>query len=268
MSKAYYGLVSGLDQLKVAKPNGHKLVEFKNLLQQQLTPSDWEHTKLLFYKYDNINLISVIKKREEFNSLANTSKLEIKTFFNKKTSDSPYLNYLLELGIFKSDDINSLELEFDLTQAYYNYLLEQGNEFIQSWAKFEISLRNLSASYALKKLDIESKNQFVEGGYFSKHELKRINPSDVDRQYPLLKKKYDALEIKDPIQRKAAVDALKFQFVDEASFFKPFELEGILAHLIKLMQLNIWQNISKENGEMALSQFLQTSNKKLETLIQ
>jgi hypothetical protein len=99
-------------------------------------------------------------------------------------------------------------------------------------------------------------------------ELKRINSADLDVQYPLLKQKFDALEINDPVARKLRVDEIKWQFLDEHTFFKTFGIERILAYVLKLMDLEVWKSINPDEGAKKLSAYVNEINEELETLIQ
>ncbi|MBD78656.1 MAG: hypothetical protein CL840_07040 [Crocinitomicaceae bacterium] len=268
MTKNYYGLVSGLQNLVVGKKDDLSPADFRDFLSAQLLPEDYYQLLLLYYKYDNQNFTEAYFKTNEFNSNGNLSEEELGGIFKNKYSEDIYFSVLLDKIDLEQNNLTRFELEHILTQHYYDFVAENGIDFLVRWSEFELTLQNLTVVYALRNLKIDDDNQFIKGGYFSGLELKRINVADLDRQYPHLKRKYEALEITDPIQRKLKVDQIKWDFLDENSFFQYFTIEKILAYTIKLNHLEVWKEIDNNEGSILLDNYVQQVNNELETLIQ
>ena len=267
MTTNYYGLVSGLQCLFVGKYSDLSLLDFREWLSSQITPEDYYQVLLLFYSYDNRNLVSIIKNDELDNDYGNLSENELRKIIKTQKSDDVFIASLLEQINLNDDKVSSTQLEQEITQHYFNFISEHGISFLRNWSKFEITMRNLTTVYAQRNLGIENGEQFIEGGHFSGLELKRINVSDLDRQYPHLKRKYDALEISNPIDRKLKVDEIKWSYLDDNTFFNYFTIERILAYVLKLKDLEIWKSINENEGAKLLNNYIEQVNSELETLI-
>lgn len=266
-NKNYYGLVSGLHDLVVGKKSDFKPSDFRDALSAQLDPKDYYQLLLPYYRYDNQNVLFVKFGLGEFSAQGNLKENELVSLLKNNFSEDQYFADFLNKIDIEDENLSAFDLEHKLTQHYYDFISQFGIEFLQHWAKFDLTLKNLTVVYALKNLGLENDEQYVNGGYFTGLELKRINIADLDSQYPYLKKKFEALEIDDPIQRKLKVDQIKWDFLDENSFFHYFTIEKILAYTFKLMDLEIWKGIDKNAEDELFNKYIEQINSELETLI-
>lgn len=266
-NKNYYGLVSGLHGLVIGKKGDLRPSDFRNALSAELEPEDHYQFLLPFYLYDNRNFLAIKFGKGEFNPQGNLKEEELTLLLKNNFSEDKYFEDFLNKVDIEEEGISAFKVEYKLTQHYYDYLSEFGNEFIQNWVDFELTLKNLTAVYAIRNLNLEDEGQFIEGGYFSGLELKRINIADLDAQYPHLKRKYEALEIIDPIQRKLKVDQIKWDFLDENTFFNYFTIEKVIAYTLKLIDIEVWHGINENGADELFNNYVEQINNELETLI-
>lgn len=267
IKREYYGLISGLGKLLPGKSLSESILSYLDLLSVQLDPKDYYQAVMLMYTYDNQNFLSTYFERGTFNSNGNLKEDELSLIIKNRNSEDVYFNDFLENYSLSDESLSQIQIEKYLTQHYYDFIQNNGNAFLANWAQFNLTLRNLTTVYSLRALGIDDDDQFINGGYFSGIELKRINIADLDRQYPYLKRKFEALEIKNPIDRKLKVDEIKWEYLDDQSFFEYFTVERALTHLLKLMDLEVWKTIDNELGNELIEQYVERVNVELETLI-
>lgn len=267
MNKEYYGLVSGLRQLLIAKPTEAALISFKKEAAQLLTPQDHYQLILLFYPFDHQNMISLLQDGEyDHHPLSNIPEKELRSSLKSGFSDDVYLHQFLESHNWEELSKDRVLLENELVSFHNSFLLENGIGFLVEWSSFEITSKNLSGLHGQRRLGLEDE-KMMKGGYFSEAELKRINPSDLDKEFPALKKTLEALDIYDPIERLKRIDEIRWELLEELTFFNYFGLEKILAHSIKLIDLYQWELHDTVRGEDILKDYLNSIDKELETKI-
>lgn len=264
MSKEYYGLVSGLQPLVVGKTQDFDLLMGKNNLSVLLEPTDLFQFLLLFYPFDNQNLIHFHTPDNHYLPYANIPSLELQDSLKNGYSDDLYLeSYLNQYG-YEPGETSAFDLEKNLTQHYYTFIQLYGIDFLKEWVKFEITLKNLSAIYTQRILKL-SKVSLLEGGFFESSEMTRINPSDLDKEFPFLKKSFESLEISNPIERKKRVDEIKWDYLDQLTFFNFFGIEKVLAYGIKMKDLQEWKQLDPLVGKELFERFLSEIDNELES---
>ncbi len=263
MSKEYYGLVSGLQNLIAGKSPELSLLAFKDELSNQLDLADYYQVLLLFYPYDHQNILQALFCPEAKSTpLGNLAEKERNDLLQKRLTDDLYFQSFLDEYSGLLDEPVEAEVEQALIKHYYSFCLEQGNDFLQQWLRFESTLRNLTALHLAQKLSIDVHEQLLTTGLFTIEETLRINPADLDKKYPWVKGYLEGLNQERPIERKKQLDQLRWNYLDEHTFFSYFGIERILAYVIKLRDLETaWE---PELGKQAFEEFIQGIQKELE----
>ena len=157
---------------------------------------------------------------------------EGKTFSYKDVRDSLY-------ELCSEEDqklIDLLELGFDeanLDAGFYSDIVLSNNRFIREYFGFDKEFRNLKVSFLAAQLSIDAEKYLVgEKNEFFEEKEKIIT----------------ILNGKNIIEREKSIDKLIWDKVNEITAFDYFNVEKILAFLVKARITDRWCAMDKEKG--------------------
>ena len=254
--KNYYCLVAGLPDIIIDGNNpGETCLEFKNELAAQLHTSDYKLAKLLYLSYDNKNLLNqLLKQDKSFINLANYTEEYLEEQIKEQTDIEDYIKEII-LNFKDETSINSnLNSENELQSLYYKYILQVKNKFLKQWFKFDRDIKNILTAVNCQKYDYGTEQQLI----WVKHENKVYetlvkNSSKVDLladEVPFANKILQIAESEmDISEKEKALDNIKWEFLDEHTFFNYFTIEKILSYIIKLEIVERWIKLDNDTGK-------------------
>ena len=162
----YYCLVAGFPDISLDDGKlSCSVSDFRTDVYPQLASSDQKLVDLFYLKFDNQNLISLLKDKEAPVKTEGTLTGEellalIETVRNGDIPDKKYPAYLSE---FVSQYINLVsedlyKAEDLLASLYYQYAMSCKNQFISEWFEFNLNVNNILSAYTARKykLDVAS----------------------------------------------------------------------------------------------------------------
>lgn len=255
----YYCLISGLPDIQVDDSKGIvSLHEFIDELREQLTSSDKKLLRLLLAHYDNSNLLAYLNNRDaNLNTLGNLDVLDwediiqlMREFDHPK--DSRLLPYIHTFYTTLDDDKFELEgtsREDYLAGLYYDYAMNVENEFLHKWFSFNLNVNNLLSAVNCRNHGYDPRT-LILGNNEVANLLKQSNARDFG-----LTGIFDELDLvlriaeeSNLLERERKIDALKWAWLEENTFFHYFGVEKVLAYVIKLEILERWKFLTVENG--------------------
>lgn len=255
----YYCLVAGLPDLHADDSKGYlSLGELRTELIGQLTPADNKLLSLLYAKYDNQNFLTYLKQRDAvLNPLGNLNTddwqellaLLQETEIPKDDRLSPYIIDYYHYTQEKENLANGVTLEDYLSGLYFEYAMKVDNQFLREWFEFNLNLNNLLTAIACRTHGIEPQKLIV-----GKNEISKILSTSHARDYGVgnLFEYTDELikitEGLDLMEREKKIDALKWHWLEENTFFNYFSIEKVLAFVLKTAMLERWKMLSFEEG--------------------
>ncbi len=268
MRKEYHCLIAGLpDLLFDASKLNSSLQEFKLELRRDLSETDFELIESYFWRYDNINLISLLNKSgKEIFKTGNLGKDDFETIFSLVKDDSlktferfipQYIGNFIQQFTDESADQSGKSWENHLTKLYYEYLFQIENQFIKDWYQFELDLNNmLTASYC-KKFQIPVEPELI-GNSEINEKLIKSNARDfgIGNEFPKIESILRAIEESNMLEREKKIDLIKWDLLDERTFFHYFTIEKIFAYTLKLDIIERWIHLDKKTGEELFNKLL------------
>lgn len=261
MRRQHYFLVSGLPDIFFDdKKISVSLNEFRNYLQEYLTEQEMKLIRLYYWRFDNTNILNRLENNEEkHNTLGNLDTNELDELFSAVKDDSfeslsfEIPDYIIEfIEAFKTETPiyanKSWELQF--SELYFEYLTGIENKFISGWYKFEQNLGNILTAINCRKADIAIENQLIGSGDLNDKLLKSsardfgVDNDDLINADAVFK----ALEIEDLMEQEKKLDTIRWELLDESSFFHYFSLEKLFVFLIKLSIVERWMSLDKIKG--------------------
>jgi hypothetical protein len=252
IKRNYYYLISGfpdilIDQKKLPYP----LIELKKELKYHLHPNDYKLVEYLFLPYDNMNFLNVLlKKEEEFNELGNYSE-DFLTQEIKEPENLPgYMKTFLEAYREENPVHPKLSAENQLTWLYFDFMLEQKNDFLREIFSTLRNVKNIFAIYNAREFGIDIENHMI-GDYELTEAAKKSTAKDFGLANELshIDEIIGIHENNDILEQELSIDLLKWKYMSELNTFNYFTIEKILAYVIKFMIVERWLNLNTETSK-------------------
>lgn len=140
--------------------------------------------------------------------------------------------------------VELLEEGFDaeaLNAEYYAKTAKSKNRFIRDYFDFDARLRNLKTKYLAKRLDKQADDYLIEMPEAEFNEEAAIR---------------NILENNDFVTRELQMDRLKWNKASELTTFDYFNINAILAFLVKAKLVQRWSELDTEKGETMFRQLI------------
>lgn len=233
----YYYLVAGLPKLALEDNKlSYTVADFKEDIYPALTVADKKLVSLFFLQYDNANVLKLLKDKEAaidgrgvFSAEElNEYILRLKEGDRIENSMFPaYLSTFISEYFTNPVEENFL-LENRLAALYYAYAMECKNKFVSSWFAFNLTVNNILVALAARKYKMELSSVIV-GDTEVCEALRTSNARDfgltgeVDCMEQLMK----ISEISELVEREKKIDQLRWNWMEEATFFDYFTIERL-----------------------------------------
>ncbi|MFV0553502.1 MAG: DUF2764 family protein [Mangrovibacterium sp.] len=274
MAKNYYSLVAGLpDVLLGDRKTAFSVRELLSLLEEELSSSDYQLAKALYYPFDHQNFLNKkYASSADFDERGVYSEEEIEPLLSKRLDDlheeSELPKYMIDVAIELEhhDGISRGEAELKLTQAYYDYLLAFQNDFLSAAVAFERNMKNVFVALNGRKHEVDVNAEFVNDSGEVAEALRKSRARDfglageVERLDEMLK----LFEENNLQERAFKIDLLRWDYVEEASFFHYFTIEKVLVFIYKLFLVERWMTLSEDEGKQLFERLLQDLDSKYE----
>ncbi len=263
----YYCLIAGLPEIHAEDTKiDTSLIELKNDLLEQLSVSDAELLKLVFAKYDNDNFIAYLYNKDaELNPLGNLKSTDWEQILGllqevENPKDSRLLSYIQTFySAFGTDKTNTegiSNVDF-MAGLYYEYAMKNDNHFLSAWFEFNLNINNILTATACRKHGFDQRNMVIGSNEIA-IAIKNSNARDFG-----LAGIFDQLDLvlriaeeNDLLEREKKIDALKWAWLEENTFFNYFSIEKVLAYLLKIEMLERWKPLSVEKGTQIFRELL------------
>ena len=260
--KSYYCLVAGLPDLFFNESKtGIDRLAFRDELKKEMNETDFQLTKLLYLPFDNQNLLTLLFQPENsFTSGGNFDKSFLET---QITHPNELPQYMAEFILWvKKNEIKTRfpEAENNLLSLFYEYVLNKKNLFIKQWFAFEFSLKNVLTALNCQRFNYPIENQLIKTGKSNIYDLlgsNRLKTELFEEELPFAESIFRLAESdKNMLEKEKSIDSIKWDWLDEYTFFHYFTIEKILGFLIKLQIIERWIKLDTETGKQLLQKLL------------
>lgn len=263
LKKEYYCLIAGFPDLffEENKP-AFSCTEFKNELQKTLSKTDFGLASLLFLPYDNKNLAALLfKTNGQTNNMGNYPTSYIESQVKNPTGLPSYMaNYILWVTEKEIEEFN-LQAENVLTTLFYEHLFQTKNPFLRKWFQFELNIKNLLTHLNCTKHGYQTEGQLINAGDKETIEIfqnKKLKPENIEEYFPHASQVFKIYESgASIIEKEQAIDKLKWEYLDEATFFYYFTIERVINLVIKLMIIERWLKTDRDTGTALLNKLIE-----------
>ena len=262
----YYCLVTGLPELSLEDGKlSYTVANFKTEIYPELSKADKKLVDLFYLKFDNRNLLTLLKDKEASvdTSLGNYSADELLSVIASiKEETAPdkkfpaYFYEFAELYLYTPDE-ERWGLEDKLHGFYYNHAMKSGNPFVSAWFELNLDVNNILAAMTARKYKMDVAKVPV-GENLVAEALRSSNARDFgladDLEYfEQLVRINDTVDL---VEREKKIDLLKWNWMEDNTFFNYFTIEKIFVFLMKLEMIERWVSLDKEKGNELFRQLI------------
>lgn len=259
----YYCLVAGLPE--IAFDDGKSVLTsetFRKEIYPQLTGADRKVVDLFYLESDNRNFFALLKNREAaipegeegnftaedflqlFDSVKNEEKYKgrLPLYFLK------FYHYYLE-QVKSGNELVMPYMEDRLSSLYYDYCMKCGNAFARSWFEFNLNVCNIFIASVARRYKMEVAPHVV-GDTKVCDKIRKSMARDFDLSTELDYVE-DVIRISETAQltdREKKFDILRWNWIEDNTFFEYFSLEKVLSYLLKIKIAERWNRMDKEAG--------------------
>lgn len=281
MSK-YYCLIAGLPNIALDDSKlAYSISEFRAELDGILTCDDKKLIDLFFLKFDNKNLITHAKQPDydpdlrgritydEFNDLYKALKDGEVLPKNKRIPLYFISFFKLHLEEEGKESKQVISPEDRLAALYYAYAMKCSNQFVANWFELNLNINNMLTAITCRKHGLD-KSAYIVGNNEVAEAIRTSNARDfglgdmVD-YLPTLQR---IAEETDLMAREKKVDLLKWEWLEEQTFFKTFDIESVFAYMLKLEMIERWVTLDKVTGEKTFREIVQAMKKGSESTLE
>jgi hypothetical protein len=265
MAREYYYLIAGLPDLFIDQDQkSFDLVKLKDEIKENIHPNDYKLVEQLFLEYDNENFQNFIFERtQEFNPLGKFPQdlykefeehLEVfpkyiqkfyKSFKGKDENDDEELE---ENDLYHTDEIEKIP-EVKFQEIFYEHVKLFENRFLKEWYSFLLLFNNTLSAINCRNDDSDITPQMVGKGEFVEA-LTRSQAADfgLKQEIDFLEPLLQITEQTDIIERERRLDMLKWDMADEITTFDYFNINKVLAFLVKAGIVYRWSKLDSKIG--------------------
>ncbi len=254
---AYYYLVAGLPDISLEDGKlSYTVDSFKSEIYPDLSDKDKNIIDLFYLKFDNDNLLHLLKDKEYVvKRNGNFSSDELLSLIDTiKDGDIPDRKYPSYFSKFISEYLalapeDAYRASDMLTSDYYSYAMRTKNSFVSAWFEFNLNLNNIQSAISARKYKIDVASTIV-GDTDVCEMLRTSNARDfgLGDTLPYLENIQRISEIDDLLEREKKVDQLKWNWMEDESFFNYFTVECLFVFLLQLEMIERWISLDKDKG--------------------
>ncbi|MBQ8720986.1 MAG: DUF2764 family protein [Paludibacteraceae bacterium] len=267
----YYCYIAGMPDIQI--DNAKSIPAQEEILcelKQLLSKGDMALLNILRLKYDNANLLKYLDNRDaELNPLGTLTAQDwnelIEIIDNSDelnpARDGRLLKYILDFYTTIRNEQNEEKIGFRedfLAALYYKYGMECKNKFVADWFEFNLNINNILTALTCRKYGWDIKSAIVGDNVVAETIRNSMTARDFNLKAEI--DYFDALvsisETANLLDREHRIDALKWNWLEENTFFSSFSIEKVLSFWLRCELMHRWDNLSMEEGAEIFRQMI------------
>lgn len=272
----YYYLVATLNEYSLeGDSKSLDFVSIRSEINENLSSKDRNLLDMVLTYYDIHNLLLFLDSRSnQFSPMGNYSKEEIKelsdifgNIANKselQDEDVEKPEYNIKLSPVFRDTLRAFDDEkfakkrnIDTTKdiasilftLYYQSLEKSGNKLVKQWGELDRNIKNISAAYSARERKADVSKIIIGDGEVCQSILLNPNENDflitgLDYTEEIMK----LLNSDDILKKERGLDLLRWRRLEEMTTFDYFNIDYILAYVLKITMISRWLLLDEKIG--------------------
>jgi hypothetical protein len=261
MSKYYY-LIAGLPDLALDNTKQvYTVSAFRNEIESFVSHHDRNLLLPFFWKFDNQNLLAFLKlKNQPFDERATIAADCIAELYAELREEEkrpanqevpPYFSVFVSefLASQEKGDTPLISWEDRLAALYYHCAMKSPNRFVSEWFELSLNIGNILTAINCRNHKLD-KAVYIVGDNEVAHSLRTSNARDfgLGETLDYLPELFRIVEEPNLMMRERKIDLLKWNWLDEQTFFKTFDFETLFAYFLRIEMIERWTLLNKAGG--------------------
>lgn len=255
----YYCMIAGLPDIDLqdAKP-GMTVEQMREQCGEQLTSQDKKLHFYFFLHFDCINLVKLLKNPEaNIDQWGNFTHEQLQDLITSATELNfnvhrfpAFMSVFAREYAFNKDKTDYFP-EDEIAFQFLNYAIRTcPNRMMRRWYKLNLDITNILTAM-LARTQGWSVGDFVKGEGEVQEMIRENKTKDFNLTHELeyIPQLMKIVEEDDPVRKEKMIDAFKWVWLDERTFFEPFSMEAVFAYLCKLQMQERWAKLDVEQGK-------------------
>lgn len=272
MKNKYYYLVAGLPCLTLDdSKTACTVADFKTEIYPALSADDRKLLDLFYLKFDNRNVVALLKDKEApIDPRGNYSADQLTDFIaqlkeGEEVPDRRFPSYLSRF-ISESFSLSNPEVSWEdrLSALYYAYAMKCSNRFVASWFGFNLMVNNVLTALTARKYKMDVAPLIV-GDTEVCEALRSSNARDfgLSGEVDCLEQLMKIGETEELMERERKLDRLRWDWMEQATCFDHFTVERLFVFLIQAEMVERWTSLDKEKGSQLLRSLIEELKKEV-----
>lgn len=147
--------------------------------------------------------------------------------------------------------------EDSLWSLFYEYAMQSGNEFVDSWYGFNLDLNNIQTAVTARKYGFDIQKVIV-GDNETAHALRTSGARDwgLSQELDYFDDVMKLTEEPDLAQREHKTDVLRWRWLEDNTFFNYFSVERLFSYMVRLGMVERWTALDREKGQQLFRELI------------
>lgn len=257
----YYCLMTGLPTLSLNDTEKvMPVADVKELFgeEQDVSKGDAKLISTFFLEGDCRNLLSVLQHPEqEMPQVGNFSREDLEELIadaNEGVSGSSnrfpafMTDFVCEFNAHKADSM--FFPEDVLMLAYWQYASKAKSEMVSAWAELNLNISNLLTALIARQQNWDI-SLYIKGENDVNSTILSSKAKDFDlgKEFDYVQTLMQIVDCEDPVEKERRIDALKWIWLDDQTFFNSFNADALYAYLCKAQMLERWYKLDPVRGK-------------------
>ena len=269
-AKSYYALVAGFKEYALdGEMKGFDIEAILSEVFEVISSKDKKTVELLYAYYDCENLISRYNGSSTYNALGRLSSEEVEEELHNPTR---LIAPLAKVVRDYTSTENEADEELDLSQsfakalmtAYYKACAASGSRLLREWSATDRTIRNIVAATLARRQGVAAEGVVVGEDAVAKA-LSRSSAADfgLRTEVPFVEQLVAAVvDEHNMVEKERKIDNIRWAELSELSAFDYFDLNAIIAYLVKANMVARWAALDAKVGREMFDRLVSELNAK------
>lgn len=237
------------------------IAQFRQDYMPQLNGADRKLVAMYLHRYDNHNLLHVLRGEPEHDDRGCYTRQELEQAVEAVNRGyvegrclAPYLYECVRAYEHLPEGVLP---EDAMARLYLDYVLQANNEFVRRWFCFERNVNNIVVALTARQVGVDASRSLIGDDDVTQH-LRSSKEADFGLQTML--SYFGNVKVitgnGDPVKKERALDELKWRWLEDETFFHYFSIEKVFAFLVKLDIVERWSRLDAEHGQQLFRQLI------------
>lgn len=259
--------MAGLPTVKLtdAQPQ-QSLLQLKEELADVLEPQDARLMQRYFMRFDCENLATLLAdEAAEIDQRGNYDREALSLLIEEaRQTDSAVKGFPAFMADFVRDyDAHAGQTNWFARDAallaYYNYARECPNAMMADWYSLNFNILNILTALIARRQGWALENYVQGDGPVVEALLKQSTQADfgLNGELDYMKDLMQAADTTDPVEKERQIDGLRWNWLEDKTFFEPFDITALFAYVVRNEILERWALLDPEQGRERFTQIIE-----------